>query len=294
MKLLLIGHSVEDHIIKNAKEVIQPGGLYYTALAVSSIKAAEDEMFLHTSLKNNYHLFDDVYSGFNKKYVEELDEVPEIHLTIHPDKEREERYTNITTKLNLPQQYDFGFDGILINMITGFEIEPEELKVLRNNFGGLIYFDLHSLSRGMNEKLERIFRPVPNKVKWLRCIDILQTNENEIFTLSDKKNINAIASEVLESGVKILIITKGELGVRAYVKNGSEIESVFVSAEKLVVKNKVGCGDIFGAVFFYNYIKDANLLDALLKANRAAGIAVSYDEFFMFKNLKNDVSRRFN
>lgn len=290
MKLLLVGHSVEDHIIKGGKKIIQPGGLFYSALAVSCIKAEEDEIFIHTSLKNNYNLFDDVYTNFNKKYVEESAELPEVHLTIHTDKEREERYSNITTKLNLPQQYDEQFDGVLINMITGFEIELEDMQNLRNNFGGLIYIDLHSLSRGMNEKMERIFRPVPQKEKWLSCVDILQANENEIFTLSTERHINAIASEVLESGLKILLVTKGELGVRAYFKQCKEIESVFVSAEKIIIKNKIGCGDIFGAVFFYNYIKDANLLNALLKANRAAGIAVSYDEFFMFKNLKNDVS----
>ncbi len=290
MKLLLIGHSVEDHIIRNGSEVIQPGGLYYSAIGALSVKTENDELFIHTAIKKNYHLFDDVYSNFNKKYLEESDNIPEVYLTIHPGKEREERYSNLSAKLKIPQNYNEKFDGILINMITGFEMEVEELQILRNNFNGSIYFDLHSLSRGINTKMERIFCAVKEREKWLSCIDILQTNENEVLTLSEKKKLTEIAEEVLSLGVRILVVTKGALGVKAYYKNGDEIESVFLSAEKIVVKNKVGCGDIFGAVFFYNYIKQPNLMNALQKANRAAGIAVSYDEFIMFKNLKNDVS----
>lgn len=289
MKLLLIGHSVEDHIIKNGLEVTQPGGLYYSAIGALSVKTENDEIYIHTAIKKNYHLFDDVYSNFNKKYLEESDIIPEIHLTIHPHREREERYSNLSAKL-IPQHYNEKFDGILINMITGFEMEVDELKNLRKNFHGSIYFDLHSLSRGINKKMERIFCAVKEREKWLSCIDILQANENEILTLSEKKKLTEIAEEVLSLGVRILIVTKGELGVKAYYKNGEEIESFFISAEKIIVKNKVGCGDIFGAVFFYNYIKQHNLMNALQMANRAAGIAVSYDEFIMFNNLKNDVS----
>ncbi|MBZ0199540.1 MAG: carbohydrate kinase family protein [Ignavibacteriaceae bacterium] len=289
MKILLVGHSVEDHIIKDGVEVIQPGGLYYSAIGAASAKEDEDEIFIHTAIKKNYKLFDDVYSAFNKKFVEDGANVPEVHLTIHPDKEREERYSNLLAKLHFPHDYDEKFDGILVNMITGFEMEPVDLQKIRDRFNGLIYLDLHSLARGINEKMERIFRPVPQKDEWLRCVDILQVNENEILTLSGKKNIIETAKEIIAFGIKILLVTKGEYGVRAYYKNGDEIESIYISAEKIIVKNKIGCGDIFGAVFFYNYINEPNLMNALQMANRAASIAVSYDKFTMFKNLKNDV-----
>ena len=48
-----------------------------------------------------------------------------------------------------------------------------------------------------------------------------------------------------------------------------------VDAEKVEAINKVGCGDIFGAVFFYTYIKDNNVINSLNSSNKAGSLAVS-------------------
>ncbi len=37
MKFLVIGHSVEDHILSDDNEIVKPGGIYYSALALTSI-----------------------------------------------------------------------------------------------------------------------------------------------------------------------------------------------------------------------------------------------------------------
>ena len=61
MKLLVIGHSVEDHINSEQKEIIKPGGIYYSVSALTSI-APDDEIFLCTyAEKENYSLFSDAY-----------------------------------------------------------------------------------------------------------------------------------------------------------------------------------------------------------------------------------------
>ncbi|MDZ7623783.1 MAG: hypothetical protein U5J96_04965 [Ignavibacteriaceae bacterium] len=58
------------------------------------------------------------------------------------------------------------------------------------------------------------------------------------------------------------------------------------------VVNKVGCGDVFGAVYFYNYIKNKNVLLALEQANLFAGVATTYSEAKDFLNLKRDANER--
>lgn len=279
MRLLVVGNSVEDHLIKGGKEVIQPGGIYYTCLGLLKVKNSGDEVFLHTKVKPGDNMFSAVYSKFNTGYMEYSDIIPSVYLTIYDDgRERDERYgEGIKSKLDVPKSYGKTFDGALINMITGFDISPDDLISIRESTAGPVYLDLHSLSRGFNERNEREFRPVPDKQKWLRNIDILQTNEYEILTLSEEGTEPAAVNDVLNGGIKILIVTKAEKGARVYYKYKNEVESAFISAVKVPANNKVGCGDIFGAVFFYNYINCSDLMQALNEAVNIAGGAVSDD-----------------
>jgi sugar/nucleoside kinase (ribokinase family) len=56
--------------------------------------------------------------------------------------------------------------------------------------------------------------------------------------------------------------------------------------------NKVGCGDVFGAVYFYNYIKNKNVILALEQANLFAGISTTYSEVKDYQNLKKDANEQ--
>lgn len=273
MKILLIGHSVEDHLNDNGVEKITPGGIYYSALALSHLKKIEDEFYLCTSIsaKTNY-LFSHVYKHFNQKYLHTAVDIPRIHLSVYDDKEREERYENITAPLILPDSF-ISFDAVFINMITGFDTSPEKLFKLKENYKGIIYLDVHSLSRGLDEKLKRDFRVIPNFADWNRSADIIQCNENELKTLYGLNEYET-AAEVLQHS-QALIITKGKTGARIYYHNEKEIVSIFISSIKIKQLNQIGCGDIFGASFIYNYLQQKNLIKALKAANITAGKAAS-------------------
>jgi sugar/nucleoside kinase (ribokinase family) len=177
-------------------------------------------------------------------------------------------------------------------MITGFDINLKQMEDVRNEYNGLVYFDVHTFSRGVSDDMKRDFRRITDFDKWARNIDILQVNEEEIKTISDENDEINIVKEMFSYGVKIFIITKDKLGVRAYLKNGEEIESIFISALKVTAVNKVGCGDIFGAVFFYNYIRKGDIIDSLITANSAAGVSTTYLQISDFNKLKNDVFQR--
>ncbi len=295
MKLLVIGHSVEDHITEEGIDNVKPGGIFYTALALKQFIEPADEIFLNTAVQTeNYNLFSGVYESYNKSFIRFVDRIPKVYLTLHNFKERGETYESISQGLTIDFEKLNQFDGILINMITGFDISLEQLQSVRKNYKGKIFIDIHTLARGLDENLKREFRPVPDFNLWASSVNILQVNENELKTLSNLRDEFEIAKEVLNYGIEIFIVTKGSLGARLYGKKNGEILSSFRSSEKVKTKNMIGCGDVFGAVFFYHYIKTGNMEVSLTLANIAAGCSASYKTISDFKDLKKDVFQRFN
>lgn len=276
MKILLIGHSIIDHLEIDGNESIKPGGVYYSTLGMRSIKRNEDKIFLLTGInENSFALFKKIYTGVNLDFSDKVKDMPEVFLRIFETKEREEVYKNISSRLIIDKVKNWNqFDGILINMITGYDLDLEQLRLIRNSYKGLIYFDVHTLSRGVDENMKREFRPIPESEMWLANIDILQCNENELRTVIDKVEAEA-ADNILKLGPKILIITKGDKGVTAYVRKKTEINRYNLEAGKVLAINKIGCGDIFGAVFFYSYLCAENILESLKLANKIAALSVS-------------------
>ena len=57
-----------------------------------------------------------------------------------------------------------------------------------------------------------------------------------------------------------------------------EVKNLFVKAVRVNSVNKIGCGDIFGAVFFYTYISTNNILVSLNAANKAGATAASRND----------------
>jgi len=295
MKILVIGQSVVDRIFYKGIEEVKPGGIFYAVVALSNFTEQSDEIFLCSTIsKKDENLFLDIYNRINKKYIGYADKIPQVSLTINDDKERDEKYNHISQNLSLPIEELNNYDGILINMITGFDITLDQMIKVRKEYDGLIYFDVHTFSRGVSDDMKRYFRRISDFHKWAENIDILQANEEEIKTISDKTVEIEIVKEMFSYGVKLFIVTKGEKGVRIYFRNNDEIESVFIPVVKVQPINKVGCGDVFGAIFFYNYIRTNDIIDSLRVANLAAGIATTYSQTADYKGLKSDVLQRYS
>lgn len=296
MKILIIGHTVEDHIVFHGEEQeVKPGGIFYSASGFHFLKDAEDEIYLCTSIqKENYDLFSFVYDEFKHDYFSYVDKIPKIHLNVFEKKERHERYENITDKLTVPFEALNKFDGIFINMITGFDINVEDLQQIRKNYGGPIYLDIHSLARGIDDNYRRDFRKIPEVGKWISSVDIVQANDHELFTLSEKISEKEIAEELLRCGAKIILVTKSANGASVYTMKNGEVFSFSVPRIQIEMKNKVGCGDVFGAAFFSSYIKDKNMEKAFTLANIAGGCIASYSEIKKMKDLRHDVLSRFS
>jgi len=289
MNFLVIGHSVVDEIFEKHSNTIKPGGIYYTVISLLSLVESKDKIFLCTNTaEGNPDLFGFVYNQVENTFIRKVKSIPFVKLVISENGERKETYTELDENLILPEE-DFDlFDGILINMITGYDVSLNQLNELRKNFDGLIYFDVHTLSRGVDNNLERNFRRIKNFDLWTECIDILQANESELQTLSDKGKEIEIVEELLSYGIKQVLITRSDRGATVYFLDNKSVVRIDEIALKVKSMNKVGCGDVFGAVYFYNYIKNKNVKLALEKANLYAGIATTYNNEKDFFNLKND------
>ncbi|MCU7494905.1 MAG: carbohydrate kinase family protein [Ignavibacteria bacterium] len=296
MKLLAIGHSVEDHIHIKGMEEVKPGGIFYSVIGLKSFLEEKDELFLLTSMEHEAEgLFSFLYDGLRKDFFQYRGRIPRVNLYIPDNAERCENYENLAENLGIGALKELNsFDGILVNMITGFDLSLEDLKTLRKSYSGIIYLDVHTLSRGLDENNQRLFRLIPDAMEWISQADIVQVNESELHTLSVKEGEAEIAREALKNGLKCLVVTKGELGSKIYTIENGELKSYFQSAIKIDCVNKVGCGDIFGAAFFISYLKKRSLSESARFANAAAGVTAGYREIKDFIKLKNDTFARFN
>ena len=284
MNFLIVGHSVVDVIFEKQSHKIKPGGIFYTAISMLSLAESKDKIFLCTDIdEGNYELFKFVYDRAENNFIRKVKSIPTVKLVINEGGERKETYTELAENLILPKENLDLFDGILINMITGYDVSLSQLKELRKNFDGLIYFDVHTLSRGVDKNLERSFRRIKDFNLWAECIDILQANEFELQTLSDKSKEIEIVKELLSFGINQVIVTRAERGSSAYFLGNKRIDK---KAMKVKPINKVGCGDVFGATYFHSYIKNKNIKLAMEEANICAGIATTYNNEKDFLNLK--------
>lgn len=280
MKIILIGHSIIDYFEGTEEKKSKPGGIFYSTIGINSIKKSTDQIYLLTGWnRNSFYLFKDLYSKVDLDRTNELVNMPEVYLKVSGESEREEVYKNMAENLSIKSVSDWNiFDGILINMITGCDISLEQIKSIRNNFKGVIYFDVHTLSRGIDNKMKREFRPIPGIKEWLACINILQCNENELKTIVQYQNEISSAEKILSLGPNILIITKGNRGAQVYYWFKGEVNNLFVNAIEVNSVNKIGCGDIFGTVFFYTYISTNDILVSLNAANKAGAVAASRND----------------
>jgi len=276
MKLLIIGHSVLDHIKIGNEFSVSPGGIYYAVRQINNMKTSDDEIYLCSQIDDqSYEYFKPEFEKVNKEFLEKVDSIPKVHLVIHKAVERHEAYENITNNLQLRLINFNSFDGILINMITGFDISLEQLQNIRKNSSALIYFDVHTFSRGLAENYVRNFRLIPDFDQWLKYLDIVQVNQFELFTISEKKSEAEIVEEIISYGVKYFCVTKGKQGAKVYYNRNGEINSYFISARKANNPHLIGCGDVFGAAFFYSYIRKRDVVESLKDAIEAAELLVN-------------------
>lgn len=190
-------------------------------------------------------------------------------------------------------------DAVLINMISGVDINIDTLKNIRKNFKGLMHIDIHNIVMETREDGSRNHVPVDNWYEWCTNTDTVQMNQFEINALSREKLTEfKIAEEILFNNVhevKGLIITRGVDGVTGITKKEKEygdekyrdLDRLEIAAiESQHFKDSTGCGDVFASAFLLDYSKNGNFDKSIHFANRMASFNSSLEGIEELINLK--------
>lgn len=196
-------------------------------------------------------------------------------------------------------------DALYINLLSGWELDLPTAQLIRSQFAGPIYCDLHMLVMAVRADGLRVAEPLPNVAAWCACFDILQVNEEEMRMLAPDSM--ALAATAMAAGVSCLCVTMGKRGVVYVAAPGFEALSgnfshrshtsalstssrggrgalgavrtalvPAVPARVTDIGDPTGCGDVWGATHFSRLLSGDKLTDAIAAANRAASRNVEH------------------
>jgi hypothetical protein len=149
-------------------------------------------------------------------------------------------------------------DGLLVNMLSGFDITLETLDQIRiaaREEKTWLHLDIHNLTLGVNERHERFRRPVETWRRWAFMIDTVQMNEEEAGMLdATMPDEGTLIGHMLTLGVKGVVVTRGPRGLTIYTDMQKHLWREDVAVEGGDGRNVTGSGDRFGAAFLYNLL----------------------------------------
>jgi hypothetical protein len=184
-------------------------------------------------------------------------------------------------------------DALYINLISGFELDLETAQLIRQNFRGPIYCDLHSLLLAVQTDGMRTLQPLPNPAAWCRCFDFFQVNEDEMSMMASDPV--SLATTALAEGVSSVAITLGSRGVIYFAASGfdylSDLQRRHLAPPSGAIRtarvpaklarhatngDPTGCGDVWGATYFSRLLAGDKLDAAIDRALDAAARNVDH------------------
>lgn len=221
-----------------------------------------------------------------------------VELRYHSEERRTERLTGglpAWSWLALKPLLDEArVDALLINFLSGWELDLETTMLLRQHFPGPIHCDLHMMAWAVQPDGLRTLRPIPNIAEWCRCFDFLQMNEDELAMVAPDPL--SLAATAIAAGVSCLFVTLGKRGAIYVAAPGFDslgdlpprtglstaprggtgalgpVRTALVAAEPVDESlDPTGCGDVWGATYFSRMLAGDKLADAM----KAAGLAAA-------------------
>lgn len=196
-------------------------------------------------------------------------------------------------------------DALYVNLISGFELDLETARLVRQHFHGPIYCDLHSVVLARQPDGLRTLQPLPDAAEWLGCFDLVQVNEDEMRMMAPDPM--ALAATAMARGVRCLVVTLGARGLVYVAAPGFDrladlgrplrhddadslpprvpatplgpVRTALVPAETPPdngIVDPTGCGDVWGATYFSRLVAGDTLSDAMRAAHRAAARNVAH------------------
>jgi len=138
---------------------------------------------------------------------------------------------------------------------------------------------LECLKKAKENNVLTILNPAPAaKIdnQFFKYVDYFTPNETEAEFYTDIKILNIedakkAAKSLIQKGLKKIIITLGEKGL--FYTDGKE--EIFIEATKVKAIDTIGAGDAFNGGFAYALLQKKSIKDALIFANKVAGLSTT-------------------
>jgi hypothetical protein len=278
MRLLVLGHlSLDVFHPAEGNEVEEPGGLFRTVAALSALCGKNDRIIpvAGAGTKEYSQILVRLESlpGVEKDGIfRQTTPVNKVHYYFRDQKE----FVECARELAPPIPYQrikphLDADGILINMTSGQDISLETLDEIRmavRTDGIPIHLDYHNLTTAVNDRFERVRRPLVEWRRWAFMLETIQCNEEEIggLTLEGLPELSTVG-HMMTLGVKGVLVTRGAKGASVYTSQHKNVirEDVPVPAGS-APRSEVGLGDAFGAAFWFHYRKSRDFVGSATAA----------------------------
>jgi sugar/nucleoside kinase (ribokinase family) len=282
MNILVVGHFCLDVIHpEKGPRTESYGGIYYSMVALSGLLGDDGTVTPVFGVnKNDYvplveHLKE--FRNIDPAGIFRFEEPTNTVELFYAGGGRKEKSTNIAQPIPFEKIRRYlSVDGVLVNMISGFDLSLETLDHVRMTVrprSTPLHLDYHSLTLGVTEDHGRFRRPVEEWRRWAFMIDTVQLNEDEIAGLSSQKmEEKELAGHLLTLGVKGVVVTRGERGATVFWNEKKKVATVDIPASgNGRVADTTGCGDVFGAAFFLKHMKTHDIAAAAMFGNEVAG-----------------------
>ncbi len=299
MKFLVIGHLCLDVIHPiDEPEVRSYGGIYYSIATLATILDHTDRVIPVFGVnKADYdpliQHFKEGFPNVDTSGIFQFDQPTNtVHLFYKDQQTRIECSKDISRPIPFERIKNFlKVDGILVNMISGFDITLETMDEIRLSVREKdipIHFDFHSLTLGIHENFERYRRPIADWRRWVFMTDTVQLNEEEIAGLPLEPSTEAkTVGHLLTLSVKGLLVTRGERGVSLFCNQHKKVIRKDIDGVPVArLRDATGCGDVFGAAFHVHYVKSKDLASSAILANKVAAMKAQMIGTASIQNLR--------
>lgn len=285
MRILVLGHlAVDVDHVSDTEASEQPAGIYRTVAALSALREPQDTIVPVCAVpRDEYRPLVDRFEalpGVETIGLYQSDApVHRVHFYRGPDGSTTVCAREIGQAIPFERIKKFlDVQGILINMTSGSDLSLDTLDEIRlavRPKGTPIHLDLHNLARGVNDRFERILRPLPEWRRWTFMVDTVQGTEEEIKALSAvTQTEEAMVAQLFTLCVKRLLVTRGSRGATLYRNERKQTYREDIPAAVAVDQDAVGAGDVCAAAFMMSLLRSGD-------ERAAAGDAVAAAEKFL-------------